>query len=113
MTRSDVPAICERVRILLERPNVTAIVCNLGPGLDVDIDVIEALARIRLTARRLGCRVQLEGVSSELHELVAFTGLTEALGLEPCGQTEEREERLGFEEESELGDAAVCDLDDL
>ena len=68
---------------------------------------IEALARLRLAARRAGIDLRVRGASAELRELAAFLGLEEALGLEPRRQPEEREERVGVEEEGELGDAAL------
>ena len=68
---------------------------------------IEALARLRLSARRAGVDLRVREAPAELHELTAFLGLAEALGLEPRRQPEEREERLGVEEERELGDAAL------
>jgi hypothetical protein len=71
-----------------------------------DLRTVESLARLRLAARRSGLELRLTRVSKELEELIIFVGLAEALGLEPRGQAEEREERLGVEEEGELGDPA-------
>jgi hypothetical protein len=65
---------------------------------------VDALARLRLNARRLGLEVVIRSPSPELHELIGFLGLAGALGVEPLGQAEEREERLRVEEEAELGD---------
>jgi anti-anti-sigma regulatory factor len=76
-------------------------------GLAPDALTIDVLAHLQLAARRLGRRVQLHNVSAELQKLIAFVGLTEVLGLEPGRQAEERKERLGGEEERELGDPAV------
>jgi hypothetical protein len=36
---------------------------------------IDALARLGLTARRLGCSIQLRGGSDDLVALIAFVGL--------------------------------------
>jgi hypothetical protein len=72
-----------------------------------DLRTVESLARLRLAARRSGLELRLTRVSKELEELIIFVGLAEALGLEPRGQAEEREERLGVEEEGELGDPAL------
>jgi anti-anti-sigma regulatory factor len=82
------------------------IVVDVG-ALAADALTIDVLAHLQLAAGRLGRRVQLRNVSDELQKLIAFAGLTEVLGLEPGGQAEEREERLGGEEERELGDPAV------
>lgn len=70
------------------------------PGLST----IDALARLQLAARRLGLELRLRRVSDELRELVGLCGLDEVLGVEPGGQPEEREQRLGIEEEAELDD---------
>ena len=68
---------------------------------------VEALARFQLAARRKGLDLRLHGVSRELRDLIELAGLTQVLGLEPRRQPEEREQRVGVEEESELGDAIV------
>jgi anti-anti-sigma regulatory factor len=82
------------------------IVVDVG-ALAADALTIDVLAHLQLAAGRLGRRVQLRNVSDELQKLIAFAGLADVLGLEPGRQAEEREERLGGEEERELGDPAV------
>jgi ABC-type transporter Mla MlaB component len=44
-----------------------------------DIETIDALCRVALEARRSGCPVRLQAASSELRELVAFSGLASVL----------------------------------
>jgi anti-anti-sigma regulatory factor len=68
--------------------------------------VLDALARLQLALRRAGCELRLVDPDPGLAELVRLAGLAETLGLEPRRQPEEREQRLGVEEERELGDAA-------
>jgi STAS domain len=82
------------------------IVCNVGV-LAPDVTTVDALARLRLTARRLGRELRLHGATQELEELLVFLGLDDVLRLEPRGQPEEREDRLGVEEERELDDPAL------
>ena len=72
-----------------------------------DLGTVDALARLQLTARRLGFELRLCNGSRELVELIDFAGLSEVLCLEPRRQTKEREERLRVEEERELGDPPV------
>ena len=72
-----------------------------------DLRTVESLARLQLAARRCGLELRLTDVPAELEELITFIGLAEALGLEPRGQAEEREERVGVEEKRELDDPAV------
>jgi anti-anti-sigma regulatory factor len=70
----------------------------------VDIATVDALARLQLTARRLGWRLRLRSVSVELRELIELAGLTGVLGIEPVGQPEEGEVALDVEERVQRGD---------
>ena len=72
-----------------------------------DLGSVDRLARLQLAARRCGLELRLERVPAELEELITFVGLAEALGLEPRRQAEEREERVGLEEEGELDDPSA------
>jgi hypothetical protein len=82
------------------------IVCDVG-ALAPDVLTVGALARLQLTARRLGLEIRLSHASTELRQLVAFVGLEEVLGVEAGRQPEQREERLGVEEERELDDPTL------
>ena len=73
----------------------------------VSLDAVEALARLQLAARRKGHHLRLHVLSRELRDLIELAGLTQVLGVEPRRQAEEREQRLGVEEERELDDPAV------
>jgi hypothetical protein len=81
------------------------IVCDVG-ALAPDVVTVAILARLQLAARELGVELRLRNVSLELGELVDLAGLRDVLGVEACGQREEREERLGVEEARELDDPA-------
>ena len=48
-------------------------------GVEPDAVTVDALARLQLAARRLGCQVRLRNASDELRELVAFMGLCDVL----------------------------------
>jgi hypothetical protein len=78
-----------------------------------DLEIVDALARLQLAARRAGYRIGVASAPDHVVELIELAGLAEVLGVEPRGQPEEREQRLGVEEERELDDAAVRDLEDL
>ncbi|HET6174042.1 MAG TPA: hypothetical protein VFD90_15635 [Gaiellales bacterium] len=86
-----------------QRPD-TPIICDVS-ALAPDAGTIDGLARLQLLARRQGVELRLRAVPGELQGLLALCGLGEALRLEVVGQAEEREERLGVEEERKLGDA--------
>jgi hypothetical protein len=110
---ADLPELCDRVCSLLAEGRGGVALCDVGSVVP-DAVTIDALARLQLASRRHGCLVRLKNASADLLRLVAFMGLADVLveeearlGLEPGGETEEREERLGAEEERELGDAAA------
>ncbi len=69
-----------------------------------DARTVDALARARLRLQRLGFELRISNAPDELRALLAFMGLVEALGVEPCGEAEQGEHRLGIEEEGELDD---------
>ncbi len=81
----------------------STIVFDVG-ALAPDAVAVDALARLQFTARRLGLEIRLRHASSELQELLAFVGLRDVLRVEAGGQAEEREQRVGVEEERELDD---------
>jgi hypothetical protein len=74
-----------------------------------DATTLDVLARVQLTARRIGLEARLRNASGELRDLIAFAGLTDALRVELERKPEEREERRGLEEEGELDDPPVLD----
>jgi len=84
-------------------PRPSTIVCDVG-ALAPDAVTVDALARLQLTARRLGMEMRLRHASSELQDLLAFVGLCTVLRVEAGGQAEQREQRLGVEEEREVDD---------
>ena len=115
----EVPDLIERLGRGIVRGDSTIILCDLARLADADIATVDALARLALRARRMGCAVTLRDPSTELLELVGLAGLGEVLpcapasGLEVIGQPEEREEPLGVEEERDAGDPAVAELEHL
>jgi anti-anti-sigma regulatory factor len=113
LTRADVGDLCERARLALEATTAATLTCDVAALVDPDAVVVDALARLALTARRLGRGFRLRHASPALEDLLAWTGLGTVLTacgelrLEPCGQAEEREEPLRVEEEVGPDDAAV------
>jgi ABC-type transporter Mla MlaB component len=109
ITRADLPGLCRRFSAVLSASGAAAAVCDVQ-SCPADCVTVEALCRLQLAARRQGCTLALRHASNELLDLVAFMGLAEVLpgsAVESGGQPEEREERLGIEEERELHDPAV------
>jgi hypothetical protein len=72
-----------------------------------DVLTVDALARLQLSAHRTGRRLKLRDASDELQDLIHLVGLRDVLGVEPGRQPEQREDRVGVEEERELDDPAV------
>ena len=87
----------------MNAPRPSTIVCDVG-ALAPDAVAVDALARLQLIAKREGLDLRLCHASGELQALLAFVGLSDVLRVETGGQTEEREQRVGVEEERELDD---------
>ena len=106
---ADLPALCERARVLLESSGADVVLCDVSGCLGVDAVTVDALERLQLTARRMGRRVCVRHASRELCAFLVFTGLAELCGLalELEREPEEGEERLYVEEEAELDDPPV------
>ena len=111
--RADIPGLCERAQVLLKADAANQLVCDVGAIVVPDAVTVDALARLQLTARRLGCEFRVEHASPELRGLLAFMGLNgvvplgAGLGLEPGRQTEEREQRVRVKEERDPADPAI------
>lgn len=115
--RADVPGLCARLSALAARhgPEAGPVVVDVGAVRAPDLAVLEALARLGLTARRLRRGLLLRGAGGELRALLARSGLDTVLptaglpgvgGVEPGGEAEEREEPGGVQEGVERGDPA-------
>ena len=113
----DIPLLCARLHRIVIRSGAPVVVCDVRT-LPASAVAVDALARLQLTARRLGSRIRLQHVSRELDELLAFAGLAGALArgpappcgglrVEPGGQPEVREEPVGVEEAVDRDDAVT------
>jgi ABC-type transporter Mla MlaB component len=76
--RADLGGLCDRVCELLHGSGGAVALCDVA-GVEPDAVVVDALARLQLAARRIGCRVQLQNASDDLTRLVALMGLTDVL----------------------------------
>jgi ABC-type transporter Mla MlaB component len=79
VTRDGIPALCERAQRLLEGCDAGPVACDVGALAEPDAVTIDALARLQLTARRLGHRVELRRAGGRLEDLLHLTGLSEIL----------------------------------
>ncbi|MFR9722526.1 STAS domain-containing protein [Streptomyces sp. MS19] len=79
LVREDVPGLCERLDGELRRSGAVVVTVDLaelgvpGPA------AVDAVARMRLTAGRAGCRTRFRHVSDGLRELLTLIGLGELL----------------------------------
>jgi anti-anti-sigma regulatory factor len=71
-------------------PRPSTIVCDVG-ALAPDAAAVDALARLQLSARRLGHEILLRDASTELQELLELVGLRDVLRIETGRQAEQRE----------------------
>lgn len=83
LERADIPALCERLAVRIGGTGSQVIVCDVAGLARPDAVAVEALARLQLTARRLGRRIRLRGASPQLLDLLAFVGLRGVLPLCP------------------------------
>jgi ABC-type transporter Mla MlaB component len=106
----DLASICERLRVLATAG--VEVVCDVRAVVP-DAASVDALARLQLTARRLGCRIRLEHVSRELGQLLGFCGLSDVLAraagsaVQAQRQPEEREHPGRVEEGVDRHDPAA------
>ncbi len=111
--RAAIATYCDHARALLEGADGGPVICDVGAVVRPDAVMIEALARLHLTALRLGCRIVLRDTSAELDDLLTFVGLCDAIPsaagsvVEPVGHPEEWEQVGGVEEEADAGDATA------
>ena len=110
----DVAGLVAHVSPVVTPDGTTVLLCDLARLADADMATIDALARLALRARRLGCAVTLRAASPELVDLVTFAGLGDVLpcapasGVEVVGQPEQWEEPLGVQEERDPADPPVA-----
>jgi hypothetical protein len=66
--------LCAQVRRLLGRGDIDVVTCELDNATP-DLGAVDALARLQLTARRLGGRIRLRSATPDLTELIDFVGV--------------------------------------
>jgi ABC-type transporter Mla MlaB component len=124
VTRDAIPAMCERALRLLQGCDTGPVACDVGGIAEPDATTIDALARLQLTARRIGRRVELRSACEELEDLLTLTGLLGVLtvggpvpvvasAVEAWREAELREQAPRVEEEADPDDPTVGDLQDL
>jgi len=108
--RAHIPRLCEHAGALAEGSEARHVICDVRAIVDPDVVTIDALTRLQLTVRRLGCRIRVRHACEELRDLLTLTGLGHVIppypesGLDPRRKVEQREEPRGVEEERDAGD---------
>ncbi|WP_175543583.1 STAS domain-containing protein [Micromonospora pattaloongensis] len=108
--RADIPALCARLaELVVPLPAQGAVVvCDVSAVVEPSAVILDVLARLRLTARRLGADIRVHAAHANLCQLLALTGLgaVTPLGsaLQPHWQAEEREQPLDVEEGGDRAD---------
>jgi ABC-type transporter Mla MlaB component len=102
----DLPALCERVRILVARDPPPLVEVDLAALPRADLDTVGVLSRLQLTAKRGGGRICICHAPEGLSELLILLGLDSCLAIriEMVGQAEQREEPGGVQEERDPAD---------
>jgi hypothetical protein len=96
----------------MESSRARSLICDVGAVAAPDAVTIDALARLQLTALRVGRRIGLRHASSELQELLDYFGLSGVVPLcawsdvEARRQAEEREVCGRVQEERDPADPA-------
>jgi ABC-type transporter Mla MlaB component len=106
---ANLPALCERVRALLKERPAAWVDCDLQALPFADLDTVELLARLGLTAQRGGSRIRVRHAPDGLRELLSLLGLDScvSLSVEAGGQPEQREEAGRVQEERDPADPTV------
>ncbi|WP_254705810.1 STAS domain-containing protein [Streptomyces vilmorinianum] len=68
-----------RLCAALEEVPPTDVICEIGALAHADLAAVDALARLRLTAGRLGHRLRFQGAGPGLRALLDLVGLADVL----------------------------------
>jgi ABC-type transporter Mla MlaB component len=72
---AEISALCRRVGLLLEDTEANEVICDVAGLLEPDAGTVDVLARLQLSARRLGGEIRFLGACGRLHELLHLMGL--------------------------------------
>ncbi len=76
----DLLVLCDGLRLRLSGSEAAVVVCDVG-ALPADLLTVDALARLELTARRLGREIRVASASPELLGLLGLVGLAGVVGV--------------------------------
>ncbi|MCX2185626.1 STAS domain-containing protein [Streptomyces sp. SKN60] len=79
LTGRPAPDDVGRLCALLEAAEPSLVICEIGGLGRVGLGAVDALARLRLTARRCGHRLEFRGAGPELRDVLGLVGLGDLL----------------------------------
>lgn len=79
----DLPALCAHLRRRLVETDAVQVICDVRRLTHPSTTTLDALARLQLTARRLGCRLWLHHPHPRLRALLELAGLSEVIPSKP------------------------------
>lgn len=110
-TPDEVPALCRAAEDIVTFMPVSVVRCDVGSVREPDASTLDAVARLALTARRVGAAIELVNACPGLFDLIDLAGLSDVVrlgdrrsGIEMGRQAELREQGVGVEEEVEADD---------
>jgi ABC-type transporter Mla MlaB component len=77
ITDATITELCERLRAVLDTSDVDVVNCDVSSVTHADVATLDALARLQLTARRMGRSIRLCHVRGPLHDLLHLVGWSE------------------------------------
>jgi len=83
MRRGEITLLCDQLVDEVADGWVGTVICDVAAVVEPDMVTVETVARLGLTARRLGCRLRVAGGGERLAELLELTGLRGVVDLEP------------------------------
>jgi ABC-type transporter Mla MlaB component len=84
----DATRLADSLRAVLEATKADLVICDVGALAAPDAAAVDAICRMRLSARRAGSVLRLDHASSALRELLDLTGLSEVAGSDDASGVE-------------------------
>jgi anti-anti-sigma factor len=79
---AEIPLICKWAGPLLADRHAGLLVCDVSDVVHPDAVTLDALARLQLTAKRMGHKVVIRHASHQLKDLLDITGLKDVVSAE-------------------------------
>jgi anti-anti-sigma regulatory factor len=77
--RSAAARLGDEVRDLLRATGASFVVCDVGGVTQANAAAVDAVCRVHVAARRVGCRLRLRHASAELVDLLDLMGLCDVV----------------------------------